>query len=678
MKIPEDSNGRECASSPAVTGATNKAQGNTASLPALTLPPLSEGVTALDAALAYAQAGWFVGPVKAGTKHPGSILGEGWPTKTSRDPEAIPAWFDENPDAGVFLHVGRSGALVFDIDHPEVLPDLLRQAINRDRPPHQRTRRDQKGRGHYLYSLPAGSAFGNSPGGLGAGWGDVRGSNGVIIAAPSTHPDPNGCYSWVQAGALPVLPPELAEALTAATRQASAPVGEAGQQTALAREMAAVLTAKPGERNNRLNEAAYDLGQLVGPGGLEEGLVRAVLTEAGQHCNLDPVEVAATVESGLRSGQDNPRAVAGLDNEPSSWLPVDLAAVLDGTRQPITPTLFPRIDGVCLLYPGLTHSFHGESESGKSMLAQIETARLLGLGEHVLYLDFESDEVSVVERLRLFGASSDVIRELFAYVRPESNPSKTDRDRRAWEALLARRFALAVIDGVTDALGLWNAETESNRDVTGWSRELPKLIADRTGAAVLMVDHVTKNADTRGRFAIGGQAKLSALTGSAYTVAVATGKPLGRGLRGEIVVRVAKDRPGYVRNISGPMTADRTQETARITVDSTGDLPAVSVDAWRATPTNEDGSFRPTSVMERVSKALESAGESLSDSKLKARIEGVRDDIRRQAVEALARDGYIEVTPGSIGKAKLHRSLRPYRQSGDPASDRFAAQGTLA
>lgn len=47
-----------------------------------------------------------------------------------------------------------------------------------------------------------------------------------------------------------------------------------------------------------------------------------------------------------------------------SWAPVDLAAYLDGTYTPETPTMMPRSDGVCLLYPGRTHSFHGESESG--------------------------------------------------------------------------------------------------------------------------------------------------------------------------------------------------------------------------------------------------------------------------------------------------------------------------
>ena len=52
------------------------------------------------------------------------------------------------------------------------------------------------------------------------------------------------------------------------------------------------------------------------------------------------------------------------------------------------------------VYPGLTHSVHGESESGKSLIVQAECARLVNAGQRVLYLDFESDQQSVLDRLR--------------------------------------------------------------------------------------------------------------------------------------------------------------------------------------------------------------------------------------------------------------------------------------
>ena len=93
--------------------------------------------------------------------------------------------------------------------------------------------------------------------------------------------------------------------------------------------------------------------------------------------------------------------------------------------------------------------------------------------------------------------------------------------------MLSGRYALGVIDGVTDALGVFGFSTNDNDDVARWIRSVPKLIAARTGAAVVLIDHVTKDAWNRNRFAIGGQAKMAGLTGAAYTAEVTA--PLGRG-----------------------------------------------------------------------------------------------------------------------------------------------------
>jgi hypothetical protein len=59
---------------------------------------------------------------------------------------------------------------------------------------------------------------------------------------------------------------------------------------------------------------------------------------------------------------------------------------------------------------------------------------------------------------------------------------------------------------------------------------------------VVLIDHVTKDTSTRNRWAIGGQAKTAGLTGAPYTVEVVA--PLGRGMRGEVVLKIPKDRPG--------------------------------------------------------------------------------------------------------------------------------------
>ena len=354
--------------------------------------------------------------------------------------------------------------------------------------------------------------------------------------------------------------------------------------------------------------------------------------------------------------------------ERASWAPVDLAAFLDGSYTAPEPELLPRADGVCLLYRGLTHSLHGESESGKSLLAQVEAVRILAAGGRVLFVDFESDPGSVASRLLEFGATPAQIAAGFVYVRPEVQPQASPAEAAAFLAHLRGKFDLAVIDGVTDALALWGAETKDNDGITRWARALPKAIADNTAAAVVMVDHVTKDTESRGRFAIGGQAKLAALTGAAYTVEVS--QPLGRGLRGVIVLRVAKDRPGHVRGHSGPMRpSDRTQEAARVIIDSTGPRPVVTIEAPRTTTGSDARPWRPTAIMEAVSRLLEDAPEPMGSNAIDTAARG-KAEHKRQALALLVAGGYVEVTNGP-NRAKLHASVKPYRQTADPGSDQY-------
>ncbi|UGQ39894.1 bifunctional DNA primase/polymerase [Rhodococcus aetherivorans] len=168
--------------------------------------------------MAYAKAGWFVLPVRPGTKSPGSIVGTDWPSQSTRDPEQIAEWWSENPDYGIALHSGRSGAVVFDLDVDDLgcVPGALREALRQGR--FQSTRRGICDRGHYVFAVPAGESYGNGAGAF-ALFGEVRGKNGVIIASPSPHVDADtkgGGYEWADCGTLPELPDALRECLRAA------------------------------------------------------------------------------------------------------------------------------------------------------------------------------------------------------------------------------------------------------------------------------------------------------------------------------------------------------------------------------------------------------------------------------------------------------------------------------
>ena len=168
-------------------------------------------MSALDAALELAGQGIYVGPLAKGTKNPGQLLGAGWHEKTTTEPATIKHWFKKTPDAGVFIHVGRSGLIVFDFDNDDLaeipldIADALRTGV------FQRSS-GTSDRGHYIFRTT--ERFGNGAGRF-APYGDVRGANGVIVTAPSIHPETGKPYRWVKAGGIPPLPEKLRSLLPA-------------------------------------------------------------------------------------------------------------------------------------------------------------------------------------------------------------------------------------------------------------------------------------------------------------------------------------------------------------------------------------------------------------------------------------------------------------------------------
>lgn len=178
--------------------------------PTVPVGEYDDGVMA--AALAYADAGLYIGPwrvLPGGQKHAGSVLGAGWPTKTSRDVRTITDWYAGTSGCGVFLHCGRSGVVGFDGDDLEAGADTV-AALEAVGAPCFSTRRDGSRR-TYLVRTPARRTVGNASEFDGF---DVRGNNGVVMLPPSDHPNPAGEYRWLRTGAIPHCPPELAERLT--------------------------------------------------------------------------------------------------------------------------------------------------------------------------------------------------------------------------------------------------------------------------------------------------------------------------------------------------------------------------------------------------------------------------------------------------------------------------------
>ena len=104
-------------------------------------------------------------------------------------------------------------------------------------------------------------------------------------------------------------------------------------------------------------------------------------------------------------------------------------------------------------------------------------------------------------RLQALGASNPDILAHFTYVHPEVKPV-TPEDKAAFTALLARQYALVVIDGVTNALAVFGYKTNENDDLAAFGKKFVEQIIRRTGAAIALIDHVVKDKTSQGRFAI--------------------------------------------------------------------------------------------------------------------------------------------------------------------------------
>lgn len=367
----------------------------------------------------------------------------------------------------------------------------------------------------------------------------------------------------------------------------------------------------------------------------------------------------------------------------SAWIPANMPEVLAGNLEAPKPTIAPRSDGVCLLYAGLTHSFNGESESGKSLIAQAIATQLISQHKPVLYIDFESDVRSVARRLIDIGALEKDIANHFAYISPQTPHDNRDGQGRpvannlalandVFAYLLATKWTLVVIDGVEASFSLYGLDSNKQADVWAWHRALPLKIAATTGAAVLLIDHVVKNKDARGRFAVGSGAKLSAPTGATYMIEPIS--RIGKGLSGDIKILLAKDRAGDLRRYCEP-ERQGIDRIATVNVDSTrADKPILFT--FKA-PVKQAGTFRPTAVMEQVSKFVEEKNKAgIKPQRKSFDALGRNAKVLQTAIDLLLAEGYIKREKGKHG-ALPTTSLRPYRQKDDPLSDRFEPQPEL-
>jgi hypothetical protein len=334
----------------------------------------------------------------------------------------------------------------------------------------------------------------------------------------------------------------------------------------------------------------------------------------------------------------------------SSWAPVDLESVVNAGGKVEEPTILSRGDGSGIFYPGRLHGLIGEPEAGKGWIASAATAERIELGEAVLWIDFEDEATEQIERLVALGVDlKDVITHLI-YVHPEDPLGPG-----SWVALkpaLACRPGLVIVNGVTIGMTLNGFSPNDNADAARWQQITRQL--GRGGAAVVELDHVVKDKEARGRYALGAQHKLA---GVDVALVVARRQEFGRGRVGEADLLVKKDRPGFLRRGA----AGEKIATVRLTSAEDGAV-TVSLDAPEAV--SEDGryEFRPTTLMERLSAEIERSP-GMGVREVRASVKG-QNKALEAALALLVSEQYVEVRVE--GQKKTHFNNRLYRAEDDP------------
>jgi hypothetical protein len=318
-----------------------------------------------------------------------------------------------------------------------------------------------------------------------------------------------------------------------------------------------------------------------------------------------------------------------------TWQPLPLLDAASSSA-PVTPD-----HGRGLVYGrGAVTLVSSEPGVGKSMILTAIAADAAAAGLTVLYLDFERTAELLLERLRAAGLSDEEIRRVH-YLRPREPAS------RAGIAAMVERLApaLVALDSYDAALALFGLEAK-NEDVRIFASTVIEPLRSN-GAPVLISDHVPKDRERRGRYSIGGQAKLALAEAHLGLSAVV---PLRRGTEGKLRIRVLKDTYGYL------------PPAAVFTLRSHETSGALSWDVNADEEEEDDaGSFRPTGLMERVSRALEISGGDMTRSELRRTVKG-KGDYVLLAIDTLIREEYAEETEGPRG-ARPVRLLRPFREA---------------
>jgi hypothetical protein len=213
-----------------------------------------------------------------------------------------------------------------------------------------------------------------------------------------------------------------------------------------------------------------------------------------------------------------------------------------------------------------------------------------------------------------------------------------------------REPGLVIIDAAAGAYDLQQLDDSKRGDVERFASVYVRPFW-RSGIATLTIDHVVKNVEARGNYAIGSERKAG---GTDVHLGFTVLSPIKRGSSGKYQITTHKDRGGFHKRgklATFELTSD--PETHHFTW------------AFMATAqTDDEHPFRPTHIMEKVSRFLELQPDVVSRSTIEKAGLGKTDYVRL-ALDLLHSEGFIEQAPFVVGKARNVELVRAYREDSD-------------
>ena len=306
----------------------------------------------------------------------------------------------------------------------------------------------------------------------------------------------------------------------------------------------------------------------------------------------------------------------------------------------------PRVRG--LLYDRRRHVLFGETEAAKTLIAltlALEFVRATPAdGEwlsSVAYIDFENGTEAISLMLAELGATAKEVERVFLF-HPTAVPSMQD----VYCISVEIGCGLVIIDAGVGACAVSGLDDNDRKDIERMASMWVRPFWE-SGSATVVIDHVTKSSEGRGRWPIGSERKLSQADTGLY---VDTITPVSRGSSGIYKFVSAKDRGGYLK---------RGTTVAEIHLSSDPSTHRISWEFRKPSTTNAYEHWRPTLLMQRVSEYLAAHPEGASRNEIEKNVKGKSNDHKRQAIDELVCLGNATEEAGPRG-ARIVKHLSSF------------------